>query len=53
MTDAIPEQATREVLAIPARYERVCILPLGVPDGWPEPMPKKKLAEFVVFESFA
>jgi nitroreductase len=53
VTDAIPEQATREVLAIPERYERVCITPLGVPDGWHEPMPKKKLEEFVVFESFA
>jgi nitroreductase len=52
VTDAIPEQATREVLAIPERYERVCITPLGIPDGWPEPMPKKKLEEFVVFESF-
>jgi len=53
VTDAIPEQVTREVLAIPERYERVCITPLGVPDGWPDPMPKKKLEELVVFESFA
>ena len=53
ITDAIPEQVTREVLAIPDRYERVCITPLGIPDGWPEPTPKKKLEEFVVLESFA
>lgn len=53
ITDAIPESVTREVLGIPERYERVCITPLGIPDGWPEPMPKKKLDEFVVFESFA
>jgi nitroreductase len=53
VTDAIPEQATREVLAIPERYERVCITPLGIPDGWPDPMPKKKLEELVVYESFA
>lgn len=53
VTDAIPEQATREVLGIPERYERVCITPLGIPDGWPEPMPKKKLEEFVVYDSFA
>jgi nitroreductase len=53
VTDAIPDQVTREVLGIPERYERVCITPLGIPDGWPEPMPKKKLEEFVVYESFA
>ena len=53
VTDAIPEQATREVLGIPGRYERVCITPLGIPDGWPDAMPKKKLEEFVVYESFA
>jgi nitroreductase len=52
VTDAIPEQVTREVLGIPERYERVCITPLGIPDGWPEPMPKKKLEELVVYESF-
>jgi nitroreductase len=52
-TDSIPEQATREVLGIPERYERVCIIPLGIPDRWPEPMPKKKLDELVVFETFA
>jgi nitroreductase len=53
VTDSIPEQVTREVLNIPERYQRVCITPLGVPDGWPEPVPKKKLEELVVFESFA
>ena len=52
VTDAIPEQVTREVLGIPERYQRVCITPLGVPDGWPEPTPKKKLEEFIEFESF-
>ena len=52
VTDAIPEPVTREVLNIPQRYERVCITPLGVPDGWPAPTPKKKLEEFVVYESF-
>ena len=35
ITDAIPDEVTREVLAIPARYERVCITPIGIPDAWP------------------
>ena len=52
VTDTIPEEVTREVLNIPKRYERVCFMPLGVPDGWPEPTPKKKLDEFIVNESF-
>ena len=51
ITDAIPDQVTREVLAIPERYERVCITPLGIPDGWPDPMPKKKLEELVAYEA--
>jgi nitroreductase len=51
ITDEIPEQVTRETLAIPARYQRVCIMPLGVPEAWPEPTPKKKLEELVAYES--
>jgi nitroreductase len=50
ITDAIPDQVTREALAIPERYERVCITPLGVPDGWPDSPPKKKLEEFIAYE---
>lgn len=51
ITDSIPDEVTRDVLAIPARYERVCITPLGIPDGWPDPMPKKKLEELVAYET--
>ncbi len=51
ITDAIPDEITREVLAIPDRYQRVCITPLGIPDGWPEPMPKKKLEDMVAYET--
>ena len=53
ITDSIPDEVTREVLAIPERYQRVCITPIGVPDAWPESKPKKKLEEIVVNESFA
>jgi nitroreductase len=51
LTDGIPEQVTREVLAIPARYQRICITPLGVPDGWPKPQLKRKLEEMVAYET--
>jgi nitroreductase len=51
LTDGIPEQVTREVLAIPARYERICITPIGVPDGWPKQQAKRKLEEIVAYET--
>jgi len=51
LTDGIPEQVTREVLAIPSQYQRVCITPIGVPDGWPPQAPKRKLEEMVAYET--
>lgn len=51
MTDSVPEAVTREVLRIPERYKRVMVTPLGVPDGWPKPMPKKKIEEMIAYES--
>ena len=51
-TDSIPEPVTREVFQIPARYQRICITPIGVPTEWPESPPKKNLEEFVVHEKF-
>jgi nitroreductase len=50
MTDSIPDSVTREVLGIPKRYEQVCVTPLGIPDGWPDSPPKKKLEEFIAYE---
>jgi nitroreductase len=52
LTDGIPDEVTRDVLAIPGRYQRICITPVGVPDGWPEPKPKRKLEEMVAWETF-
>jgi nitroreductase len=52
ITDAIPEAVTREVLAIPERYQRTCITPIGVPEAWPAPKSKKELSELVTYESF-
>ena len=51
LTDGIPEQVTREVLAIPARYQRICITPIGVPDGWPKQQHKRALEEMVAYET--
>ena len=51
ITDSIPESATKDAFEIPDRYQRVCITPIGVPDGWPEPKPKKKLEDLVAWET--
>jgi len=51
LTDGIPDEVTREVLAIPSRYQRICITPIGVPDRWPDPKPKRKLEEMVAYET--
>jgi nitroreductase len=52
-TDTIPDEVTRRVLQIPERFERVCIVPIGVPSEWPKPPVKKALSEFIVYESFS
>jgi nitroreductase len=51
LTDGIPDSITKEVLAIPDRYERICITPIGIPDGWPKPVEKRKLEEMVAYET--
>jgi hypothetical protein len=50
-TDVIPDEITKRVLNIPDRYTRVCITPLGIPVEWPDSPPKKKLSEFIAYES--
>jgi len=51
LTDGIPDSVSREVLAIPDRYHRVCMTPIGIPDPWPEPKPKKNLNELIAYET--
>lgn len=53
ITDAIPDAVTKKVLAIPDRYTRVCITPLGVPVEWPASPAKKPLDDFIALESLA
>lgn len=52
-TDAVPEPAMREVLRIPARYAVTCIIPLGVPESWPDGPAKKALDEMIVWDGFS
>jgi nitroreductase len=50
ITDAIPDNITKEVLQIPENFTRVCITPLGVPVEWPSTPDKKKLEDFISFD---
>lgn len=52
ITDAIPEDVTRQIFNIPDNYTRVCITPVGVPEKWPATPKKKDLNEFIVNETF-
>lgn len=49
-TDAVAPVAVRRVFAIPQRYELLCLLPVGVPEAWPETPPKKSLDEVIAYE---
>lgn len=51
-TESIFESETRKVCRIPDHYERVCIVPVGIPDGLKEAPPKKSLEELIVYETF-
>jgi nitroreductase len=51
LTDGVPDSISREVLAIPERWHRICMTPIGVPDGWPEPKPKKPVNEIIAYET--
>jgi nitroreductase len=50
-TDSISDEVTKKVLSIPARYTRVCITPIGIPQEWPDSPPKKELNEMVSYNS--
>ena len=52
LTGSIPPKAFREAAKVPDYYDITCVIPVGVPDAWPETPPKKKLEELVVYESF-
>jgi nitroreductase len=51
-TDSVPEEVTKKVLNIPDRYTRICFIPLGIPEEWPEKHEKKELEDFIIYESF-
>ncbi|MBN1273388.1 MAG: nitroreductase family protein [Candidatus Aminicenantes bacterium] len=51
-TTFFPENKMRIFFHIPEKYRLICFTPIGIPEEWPDAPPKKKLEEFVVYESF-
>jgi nitroreductase len=49
-TDSIPEAVCMEELGIPEKYSRTCIIPIGVPEKWPDSSERKPLEELVFYE---
>lgn len=49
-TDSFPFEAIKKVFEIPDNFERICFIPLGIPESWPAAPEKKPLREFAVFE---
>lgn len=52
-TSFFPEAEMKKFLNIPEQYRLICLTPIGLPEKWPDPPPKKKLEELVVVDSFS
>jgi hypothetical protein len=35
---------------VPKRYSIICVIPIGVPESWPEKRGRRPLSEFVFYE---
>jgi nitroreductase len=51
-TTFFPDDKMRVFFDIPDRYELVCFTPIGIPEGSPKPLPRKKLDDIIVYEAF-
>jgi nitroreductase len=49
-TDSFPFEAIKKAFEIPDNFERICFIPMGIPDAWPDTPKKKPLREVAVFE---
>ena len=52
ITDSISDEITKKICNIPNQYTRICFIPIGIPESWPESPGKKDLQEFIVHDSF-
>jgi nitroreductase len=52
-TDSVPEDLCMRHLDIPEKYSRTCVIPIGVPESWPEKRKRLPLDELVFREKIA
>lgn len=52
VTESIPGSVFQKVANVPERYVPTCVIPLGIPEAWPEKPYKKPLDELVIYEKF-
>ncbi len=50
---AFDQQAVKDVLGIPEEVGVVTLTPLGRPQSWPEPRPRKSFEEVVIHETWS
>jgi nitroreductase len=49
-TDSVPEDLCMRHLDIPEKYSRTCIIPIGIPESWPDRRGRLPLDELVFHE---
>ncbi len=52
-SDSIPEDLCMRHLDIPEKYYRTCIIPIGIPESWPDNSERLPLNELVFHEKIA
>ena len=52
-TDSIPEDVCMEKLGIPEKYSRTCIIPIGIPEKWPDKSSRLPIEELIFYEKIA
>jgi nitroreductase len=52
-TDSVPEDLCIRHLDIPEKYSRTCVIPIGIPESWPDRRERLPLDELVFREKIA
>ena len=50
ITGSVSAETLRGFFKIPKRYAVICLIPIGVPESWPEKRGRRPLSEFVFHE---